>query len=118
MRFAMLWVYWFSLYLCVVLDVGLWAVGLFWKCFRGVWGIIRPGRAQKPHTPRAGAQKNIRGELDRGMVLDDIREKKCLSNGWIGTWEEGHVRVGRGMLETEHRLQKKEKEREIVVGPG
>ena len=90
----------------------------FGNDFRGVWGIIRSARAHKHHIPRAGAQKNIRGELDKGMVFDDMREKECLSNGWMGIWEEGHVRVGRGMLETEHRLQKKEKEREIVVGPG
>ena len=46
------------------------------------------------------------------MVFDDMREKKCLSNGWMGIWEVGNGRVSRGMLETEHGLQKTEKERE------
>ena len=26
-------------------------------------------------TPRAGAKKKLRGELDEGMVLGDLREK-------------------------------------------
>ena len=91
----------------------------FGSGFRGVGGSIRSGRAHKPHTPRAGAPKNIRGELDKGMVFDDMREKKCVSNGWMGIWEVGHGRVSRGVLETEHGLQKTEKEREkVVVGPG
>ena len=66
--------------------------------FRNAWGSIRSGRAHKLHTPRAGAQKNIRGELDKGMVFDDMREKKCLGNGRMGIWEVGHGRVSRWML--------------------
>ena len=46
------------------------------------------------------------------MVFDDMRKKKCLSNGWMGIWELGHGRVSRGMLETENVFQKREKERE------
>ena len=79
--------------------------------FRGVWGIIRSGRAHKLHTPRAGAQKNIRGELDKGMVFDDMREKKCQSSGWMGIWDVGYGRVSRGVLETEHGIKKTEKKR-------
>ena len=74
--------------------------------FCGVWGIIRSDRAHKLHTPRAGAKKNIRGELDKGMVFDDLREKKCLSNERMGIWEVGHGRVSSEVLETEHTLQK------------
>ena len=92
---------------------GCWLSGCFGNGFRGVWGSIRSGRANKSHTPRAGAQKNIRSELDEGMVFGDMREKKCISNGWMGIWEVGHGSVSRGMLETENALQKTEKEREI-----
>ena len=49
------------------------------------------------------------------MLFVDMREKKCLSRGWMGIWEVAHGRVSRGVLETEteHGLQKIEKEREI-----
>ena len=33
LRFALLWVYWFSLFLCVLPNVGLLVVGLSWKWF-------------------------------------------------------------------------------------
>ena len=53
------------------------------------------------------------------MVLDDMTEKKCLSKGLMGMWEVGHGRASRGVFETEHGLQKTEKEREkVMVGPG
>ena len=46
------------------------------------------------------------------MVFDDMSEKKCLSNGWMGIWEVGHERVSRGMLETEHGLFERDIESE------
>ena len=49
------------------------------------------------------------------MVLDDMREKKCLSKGRTGIWEVGGGPVSRGVLETGNGLQKTEKEREKVV---
>ena len=49
------------------------------KGFRSVRGSIRPDRAQKPHTsPTAHApasRKYIRGDLNKIMVLDALREK-------------------------------------------
>ena len=71
----------------------------------------------KPHNSRAGAKKDIRGELNRKMVLDAIREKKRPGEGSMVRWQVGHRRVSR-VLETEHGLQKTEKEREVMVGPG
>ena len=90
---------------------GCWLSDCFGNDFRGAWGGIRPGRAHKPHTPRASAQKYIQGELDKGIVSDDMREKKCLSNGWMGIWELGvDVPVG-GCLKqnTVFRRQKRER---------
>ena len=84
-------------------SVGCQVVGcqvVFENGFRGAWGSIGSGRAHKPHTPRAGAKKYIRGELDKGMVFGDMRETKFLSSGWMGIWEVGHGRVSRGVLQT------------------
>ena len=73
------------------------------KGFRGVWGSIRSDGPQKPHTsptaPAPAPKKHIRGELNTSMVFDALREKGV------------DVPVGR-VLETEHGLQEREKERE------
>ena len=52
----------------------------------------------KPHSPRARAKENIRGELNTSMVFDALREKFM------------NVSVG-GVLEIEQGLQEKESER-------
>ena len=57
LRFALLWVYWFSLFLCVVSDVGLLVFNLFWKWFPRRLGKHYIRQGTQPHTPRAGAQK-------------------------------------------------------------
>ena len=63
-------------------------------------------------NPWGAYSKKYTGEFEKGIFLYDMREKKCLSNGLMGIWEVGHGRVSRGVLKTEHGLQKKEKERE------
>ena len=78
--------------------------------FRSAWGRFRSGRAKKPHisptTPARALKKIYTGR---------VKHKH-------GVWcleREEHERVSRGVLETEHGLQEREKEREKVrVGPG
>ena len=92
---------------------GYWSSGSFGNGFHGVWGSIRSGRAHKLPTPRAGAKNNVRGELDKGIVIDDMKEEKFQSNGRMGMWEVGHRRVSsRGVLETGGGLWKTEIESE------
>ena len=65
---------------------------------------------QVPQPPRVRQRKNIRGEVS--TMLKHKHGVWCLER-------EEHGRVSRGMLETEHCLQEREKEREKVrVGPG
>ena len=110
-----------------VVSLGRVGVGLsdcFGNGFRsGLSDCIRSGRGQKPHNPRdvnpqPALKKNVRGELNTSMVFAAMREKKCLGKGWMGRWEEVHERVSRGVLETEHGLQKQRKREKMTVGPG
>ena len=64
---------------------GYWSSDCFGNGFRGVWGIIRSGRAHKPQTPRAGAKKYITGELDKGIVFGDMGLE--VSKQWL----DGHI---------------------------
>ena len=71
--------------------------------FRSVWECFRSGRAQKPHTspttPARALKKIYTGRVKRKHGV------WCLER-------EEHGRVSRGVLETEHGLQEREKERE------
>ena len=71
--------------------------------FRSVWECFRSGRAQKPHTspttPARALKKIYTGRVKRKHGV------WCLER-------EEHERVSRGVLETEHGLQEREKERE------
>ena len=125
LRFALLWVDCFSLFLCVGLvvglsDIGMSGVGLS-DCrialemgFRGVWGCVRYDRAQKPHTspttPAPALKKIYTGRVNICMMLDALREKStnvsvggCLIQNMatrrVGKREE--VEVGRGSGECE-----------------
>ena len=83
------------------------------KIIRGVWGSIRSGWSHKLPTPRAGAKNNVRGELDKGIAFEDMKEEKFPRNGWMGIFEVWHGRVSsRGVLETGRGLWKTEKESE------
>ena len=89
---------------------GYWSSDCFGNGFRGVWGSIRSGRAHKLPTPRAGAKNNVRGELDKGIAFEDMKEEKFPRNGWMGIFEVWHGRVSsRGVLETGRGLWKTEK---------
>ena len=89
---------------------GYWSSDCFGNGFRGVWGSIRSGRAHKLPTPRAGAKNNVRGELDKGIAFEDMKEEKFPRNGWMRIFEVGHGRVSsRGVLETGRGLWKTEK---------
>ena len=89
---------------------GYWSSDCFGNGFRGVWGSIRSGRAHKLPTPRAGAKNNVRGELNKGIAFEDMKEEKFPRNGWMGIFEVGHGRVSsRGVRETGHGLWKTEK---------
>ena len=68
---------------------------------------------QAGHTsspPPAPALKIMyRGELDKGIAFEDIKEEKFPRNGWIRIFEVGHGRVSsRGVLETGRGLWKTE----------
>ena len=71
--------------------------------FRSVWECFRSGRAQKPHTspttPARALKKIYTGRVKRKHGV------WCLER-------EEHKRVSRGVLETEHGRQEREKERE------
>ena len=84
LRFALFWVYWFSLFLCVGLvaglsDVGCRIVGLLWKGVSAAFGKdldqARQKPPHKPHNPAPAQKKYIRGEFNTSMVLGALREK-------------------------------------------
>ena len=67
--------------------------------FRSVWGSIRSGRAQKPHT-----SPTTPAPAPKKIYTGRVKHK-------YGAWcleREEHGRVRRGMLETEHDLQERE----------
>ena len=73
--------------------------------FRSAWGSIRSDRAQKPlispTTPAPALKKIYTG------IVKHKNRVWCLER-------EEHGRVSRGVLETEHGLQRAEEERESV----
>ena len=84
-------------------NVGLLVDGLFWELFFAAFGeALDQARHTSSPSPRAGAQDNFRGELDKGNVFEDMKEKKSPRNGWMGIWGVGHGRVSSstGVLET------------------
>ena len=52
-------------------------------------------------------------ECIAGYERNSCRELRVRWRGLVGRWEVGHERVSRGVLQTEHGLHKREKEREI-----
>ena len=98
-------------FLCVGLVVGLSDVGCrIVGCrialemgFRSVWECFRSGRAQKPHTSPTTTARAL-----KKIYTGRVKRKH-------GVWcleREEHERVSRGVLETEHGLQEREKESE------
>ena len=75
--------------------------------FRSVWECFRSGRAQKLHTssttPARALKKIYTGRVKRKHGV------WCLER-------EEHGRVSRGVLETKHGLQEREKEKSISEG--
>ena len=95
-------------FLCVGLVVGLSDVGCrIVGCrialemgFRSVWECFRSGRAQKPHTSPTTPARAL-----KKIYTGRVKHKH-------GVWcleREEHERVSRGVLETEHGLQEREK---------
>ena len=94
-RFVLLWVYCFSLFLCegIVVgfsDAGLSGVGLSgcrvsdyrvaWKWVSESFGKVldqagHKSPRQAPQSPRLRLRRYIRGELNTSMELDALREK-------------------------------------------
>ena len=79
--------------------------------------------------------KVFRRQGKREKVVVGPGSKKCIAGyernscielrvrwrGLVGRWKVGHERVSRGVLQTEHGLHKREKERKrdkLAVGPG
>ena len=99
---------------------GYWPSDCFGNGFPAFGEALDQARHTSSPSPRAGAQDNFRGELDKGNFFEDMKEKKFPRNGLMGIWGVGHGRVSssRGVLETGVVFGRQRKRVKVIVGQG